>query len=160
MYNLVYDRIFWIYFIVALFFAILGVGYIITSIDDHMLIIMVLWLLSIVLLLIIVYHASIYWSPGPVCVVDGNSQCFEPSNRIWLLINIGFVVLLILSTLWAAELSNLDAGPLRPLSGVLILLGGLVLCSLSTYLTADIPFWSCVAYLFIWFGLAMYITLT
>jgi hypothetical protein len=167
MYDLLYDRIFWIYFIVALFFTILGIGYIITALDSYMLIIAILWLLSIVLLLIIIYHGSIYWSPGPpddpICVIDRNSQCFQPDNRTWLIINLLFVLLLILSTLWAAELSNPDAGPIRTLSGVLILLGGLILCSLSTdhtYLTADIPFWSAVAYLFIWFGLTMYVTLT
>lgn len=167
MYDLLYDRIFWIYFIVALFFTILGIGYIITTLDSYMLIIAILWLLSIVLLLIIVYHGSIYWSPGapdsPTCVIDRNSRCFEPSNRTWLIINLLFVVLLILSTLWAAELSDPDAGTMRALSGILILIGGLTLCGLSTnhsYLEATIPFWSSVAYLFIWFGLTMYIVLS
>lgn len=167
MYNLLYDRIFWIYFIIALFFIILGIGFIISATDSYMLIIAILWLLSVILLLIIVYHGSIYWSPGPVnnptCVADGTTCYFEPSNRVWLSINILFVLLLVFSVLWAAELINVDGGVLRMLSGVLMLLGGLILCALSTnysYLNATIPFWASVGYLFIWFGLTMYVILT
>lgn len=167
MYNLLYDRIFWIYFIIALFFIILGIGFIISATDTYMLIIALLWLLSVILLLIIVYHGSIYWSPGPpnnpICVADGTTSYFDPSNRVWLSINILFVLLLVFSVLWAAELINVDGGVLRMLSGVLILLGGLILCTLSTnysYLNAAVPFWASVAYLFIWFGLTMYIIMT
>ena len=167
MYNLLYDRIFWIYCIIALFFIILGIGFIISATDTYMLIIVILWLLSVVLLLIVVYHGSIYWSPGPpgnpICVADNSICYFEPSNRVWLYINILFVLLLILSVFWAAELININNGVMRTLSGILILLGGLILCSLSTnysYLNATIPFWASVGYLFIWFGLTMYIIIS
>ena len=165
MYSLLQDRIFWIYFIIALFFVILGIGFIISSNDPHMLLIAILWLLSAVLLLIIVYHGSIYWAPGNIdnliCVADNDSPCFEPSNRTWLIINLLFVVLFIIGTIWAAEFTNLNESSI--FSGVFILLGGLLLCALSTdynYMTAEIPFWSAVAYLLIWFGLIMYVVLS
>jgi hypothetical protein len=118
--------------------------------------------------MIIVYHASATWGPtnpddenSLVCVVDPNSHCFDANNRIWLFINILFIILLIISTLWAGELGNIDAGPLRAMSGILILLGGLVLCGLAyirlyNYVT---PFWVSVIYLLIWVGLTLYIVL-
>ena len=171
--NTIHDRIFWIYFIVTLFFVIIGLGSIITSnpvIDNLyiMLIIALLWLLGNVSLMIIVYHASITWSPTDdndslICVVDSNSQCFESNNRIWLFINILFISLLIISSLWAGELYNNDAGPLRTMSGILILLGGLILSvividsRINSYMN---PFWISVIYLIIWFSLTLYVVIT
>lgn len=164
--TVIHDRIFWIYFIVTLFFIIIGVGSIISSTDPHMIIITILWLLSNIALMIVVYHASVTWGPIDdentlICVVDSNSHCFDANNRVWLLINVLFIALLILSILWAGELSNVDASPLRTMSGVLILLGGLllgglILARLRTYV---IPFWVSVAYLIIWYGLTLYVVL-
>lgn len=172
MYDIIHDRVFWIYFIVTFFFIIIGIGSIITSNNDYMLIISILWLLSNVGLMILVYHASIRWGPvdpnsdePQICVVDSNSGCFDAGNRVWLFINILFLALLIISVLWAAELGNTDAGPLRTMSGVLILLGGLLLCSLSSgsgfmYEVYIAPFWIAVGYLLIWVGLSIYTTIT
>ncbi|CAH6420764.1 Hypothetical protein HVR_LOCUS1284 [uncultured virus] len=165
--TIIHDRIFWIYFIVTLFFVIVGMGPIIVSNDPYMLAIAVLWLLANVALMITVYHASVTWGPtddqdGLLCVVDQNSRCFDPDNRVWLFINVLFITLLILSILWAGELSNVDAGPLRTMSGILILLGGLILCGIisARSQTYVIPFWVSVAYLIIWFGLTLYVVLT
>lgn len=157
-----YDRIFWIYFIITLFFIIIGLRLIISSNDPYMLVISFFWLIGNLSLLIITYHASIIWGPtdennGLICVADQNSKCFEPTNRTWLLINIVFVLLLIISVLWAGELSNTDAGPLKSISGVLILLGGLILCTYSK--SNVIPFSFSVGYLLIWLSLTFYIIL-
>lgn len=172
MYAIIHDRIFWIYFIVTFFFIIIGVGSIIRSNDPYMLLLSVLWLLSNVALLILTYHASVQWAPRdpddddiPICVIDNNSGCFDAGNRVWLFINLLFVILLIISTLWAAELGNTDAGPLRSMSGIMILLGGLLLCKLVsdrnfTYNVYITPFWIAVVYLLIWFGLTLYVILT
>jgi len=176
--NTIHDRIFWIYFIVTLFFVIIGLGSIISSnpviltpeVNNLyiMLIIALLWLLANVSLMIIVYHASVTWSPTDhndslICVVDSSSCCFESNNRIWLFINILFITLLIISTLWAGELYNNDAGPLRTISGILILLGGLILSvividsRINSYMN---PFWISVIYLIIWFSLTLYVVIT
>lgn len=169
MYDIIHDRLFWIYFIVTLFFIIIGVGSIIRSNDPYMLWISILWLLSSVALMILAYHASVQWGPQDfetqICVIDSDSGCFDANNRVWLFINILFVVLLIISVLWAAELGNTDAGPLKTMSGVLILLGGLLLCSLVTnhnftYNVYITPFWVAVVYLLIWLGLTMYVVLS
>lgn len=180
---IVNDRVFWIYFIVTLFFIIIGVGAILGSDDPHMIVIAVFWLLSSVALMIVVYHTSINWGPvnpesdTQICVIDANSGCFDAINRVWLFINVLFIVLLILATLWAGELGNQDGSPLRSMSGVLILLGGLILCGLAggrlnaedNHVIFDhkfvhdihiIPFWVAVGYLIIWFGLTLYVVIT
>lgn len=189
MHAIIHDRIFWIYFIVTFFFIIIGVGAIITSNDPYLVIISILWLLSNVTLMILVYHASVRWGPVDtdeiqICVVDSNSGCFDPDNRVWLFVNVLFIVLLIISVLWAAELGNPDGGPLRTLSGVLILLGGLMLCAFATgrlnsqdcsHILGNVdpqksvtsygnvyttPFWIAVGYLVIWLGLTLYVVLS
>jgi hypothetical protein len=170
MYDIVHDRIFWIYFIVTLFFVIIGVGSILASDDPYLIIISIAWLLSSAALLVIVYHTSINWGPTyntdntPICVIDSNSGCFNPSNRVWLFINVLFVVLLVLSTLWACELSNTDASTLQGMSGVLVILGGLMLAGLlnSHVTTTNVyiaPFPIAVAYLVIWFGMTLYVVI-
>jgi len=175
MHAIIHDRIFWIYFIITLFFIIIGISSILSSNDPHMIIIAILWLLSNIILLIIVYHASIKWSPCDpndvntlICVVDNNSGCFNSDNRTWLFINVIFVALLIIAILWAAELGNPDSGALRTLSGVLILLGGLILLRViigKNYLTQTndsfytLPLWMCVSYMVIWVGFTLYVTL-
>lgn len=178
MYFIIHDRVFWIYFIVTFFFIIIGVGSILTSDDPNFIIVSILWLLSTVALMIIVYHASIKWGPidpednSQICVVDSNSGCFDAGNRVWLFINVLFIVLLIISILWAGELRNQDGGPLRTMSGIVILLGGLILAALAssrldteyfnTFSTNiyNMPFWIAVAYLIIWFGLTLYVVIS
>ena len=172
MYDIIHDRIFWIYFVVTFFFIIIGVGSIITSNDPYMLVLMIFWLLSSVGLMILAYHASVKWGPKDesqdeilVCVIDVNSGCFDADNRVWLFVNLLFIALLIVSVLWAAELGNSDAGPLKQMSGILVILGGLLLCGLSSgsrFMNHDYirPFWVAVGYILIWFGLTLYVVLT
>lgn len=168
MLSIIHDRIFWIYFIITLFFIILGMGYILMSNDPYMIIIAIAWLLSNIALVIVVYHASVNWGPvnatnnSQICVIDPDSGCFEPNNRIWLFINIIFVILLIFSVLWAGELRNEEGSPLKDISGILILLGGLILSGLVSgyrywYNLYIVPFWISIAYLLIWLGLTLYV---
>jgi hypothetical protein len=165
MYDIIHDRVFWIYFIITLFFVIIGLAAIINSNNSHLLIIAAFWLLSNVALLILIYHASIIWGPSndqdPICVLDSDSGCFKSNNRMWLFINILFIVMLILSTLWAGELENTDSNTLSGMSGVLILLGGLVLGGLLSdhEIMSNVfiaPFWIAIGYLLVWFGLTLY----
>lgn len=169
MYDIINDRVFWIYFIVTLFFIIIGIGSIMGSGDPYMLLISIIWLLSNIALMILTYHASLRWGPtdindnnNQICVIDQNSGCFDTGHRVWLFINVIFIALLILSVLWAAELGNSDSGALRTMSGVLILLGGLLLCGFASgykfmHNIYIIPFWMAVGYLVIWFGLTFYV---
>lgn len=169
--DVINDRAFWIYFIITLFFIIIGAGAILTSDDPHVIIIIIFWILANVALFVLIYHASINWGPTgydkQICVIDSDSGCFNPSNRVWLFVNILFVVLLILSILWAGELNNQNTSPLRTMSGVLILLGALVLCGLAStddrttlmYQVYSKSFWVAVAYIMIWFGLTLYVVL-
>lgn len=153
-----YDRVFWIYFIVTLFFIILGSSSIVTSNLQSMPTILFIWTLSNIALMIISYRASVKWAPTSdnICFVDYNAECFKPSNRIWLLINVIFILLLILSVLWAGELSNTDSGPIKSMSGILIILGGIVLSSLVDSTT----FFVSLFYLLIWVSLTFYTILS
>lgn len=172
--DIINDRAFWIYLIITLFFVIIGSTAILSSDDPHLIIVVIFWILANVALLILVYHASINWGPGDpclnkqICVIDSNSGCFNANNRVWLFVNIIFVILLVLSILWAGELHNQNTSPLRTMSGVLILLGALVLCGLAStdftdtsfmYQVYNKAFWVAVAYIMIWFGLTLYVVL-
>lgn len=163
---IIYNRIFWIYFMVTLFFIIIGVGLILASTDPNRLVVAILWLLGNIALLILVYHSSINWGPdGQICVIDSNSGCFDADNRVWLFVNILFIVLLIFGVLWAAEFNNKDSGPLLTISGVIIILGGLLFAGLATgwqFLNNPhiIPFWVAVVFLIIWFALTLYVAIT
>ena len=155
-----YDRIFWIYFIITFFFVIIGMVSIFTSNDRYNIFISIVWLLSNVILMIITYHASMKWMSYAV-----DYECLNTDNRVWICVNLLFIVLLIISTLWAGELYNNDAALLRPISGILVLLGGLALCGLCSgrkflYNEYVLSFWLAVAYIVIWFGLTLYVVIT
>lgn len=162
-FSIIHDRVFWIYFIITLFVIVLGMTFIISSNDPYAVTLSIIWLIATVFLMIIVYHASQNWAPlsggQPVCVVDHNSGCFHPNNRIWLFINILFVLLLIFSGLWAGELGNSDAGPLRTMAGILIILGSIVLYRLTHNSLYSIQFWIAIFYIVIWVGLTIYVTI-
>lgn len=160
MYGVVNDRVFWIYFIVTLFFIIIGIGSIMSTYNTHTVVLSVIWLLASIVLTIIIYYASLIWGPANpgVCVVDKDSGCFEPDKRIWLFANVLFIIMLIISVFWASELNNPDSGPLRTMSGILLLLGGLIFIKLVHM--HSLAFWFTIVYLILWFILATYATLT
>lgn len=171
MYDVIHDRVFWIYFVVTFFFIVIGISSIVVSNNSALIAISIFWLLSSIALMIIVYQASIRWGPkdpfseySQICIIDTNSGCFDAGNRVWLFINLLFLALLIISVLWAAELGNSEAGPLRSMSGVLILLGGLLMARLAItgniyFDVCTIHFWIAVSYILIWFGLTLYVIL-
>lgn len=157
--HAVNDRIFWIYFIIVLAFIVIGVSSIITSTNSYVFAIVILWTLTNIALLIIVYHASI---------ISVKADCCNSNNWSWLLINALFIIMLVISTLWASELNNPDSSTLRSMSGILLILGGLLLYAIiqsqieNKYVDiikygSMISLWACVIYLLIWFCLTMYV---
>lgn len=151
MYTLLTDRIFWIYFIIVIFFIIIGVGLIISSTSNvNVIAISITYLISILILLIIVYYAYLLNS--------GNEQC---NDYVGVFINVIFIVILVICTLWAGEVGNLEGGPLRSLSGVLIILGGIILFSLSNknYDIYSFAYWATIIFIVIWFSLTLYVTI-
>ncbi len=156
------DRIFWIYFIVACFFIIIGVSLIVASNDPHYILLTVLWVISIIALMIVVYYASIDCCYNKnLCFVDADVSCLQPNNYMWIFVNILFLALLILSCLWAGELNNADSGSLRYMSGILILIGGLILTchGLTPSPSNIIPFLIAIGYIILWFGMTLYVVL-
>lgn len=158
----IYDRVFWIYFIVTLFFITIGVTLLASATDPYMLLVIVLWLLTNIILIIVTYNISLKFSPNQnseICIIDKDVGCFSSDNRLWLLINVIFIILLVLSVLWAGELQNSDGEQIRNISGIFILLGGILLIVLTLINNKNIyliSFWLLIAYLLIWFGLILY----
>ncbi len=166
---LFYDRGFWIYFIITLFFIIIGVTLIAPNFEMSM-IIATLWILGNLALMMMIYHASNLWGPNQkICVIDDNLGCFKSGNKGWLIINILFIVLLIIGTIWTGEYHNMNTNgqtELQTMTGILMLLGGLLLCGLSNYkvqkseipdsFESMIPLAFGVFYLIIWFVLTLY----
>jgi len=187
MYAFVTDRIFWIYLIVTLFFAILGVTTIVSSNNPYIALLTIVWLLGSVALLIIIYHASLYCTEigcnqsFPVLInpetlanpetyiTYGNKSVNEegigyyrrPTSGTWIMINVLFVAILVLATLWGAELGNTDGGIWRSMSAILVLLGGVLLTGLLNGhgIMANVlfaPFWVAIVFLLIWLGISIY----
>ena len=160
MYTIIIDRIFWIYFIITLFFIIIGIGVVISSEGPYLIAISILWIIGNLALMIIVYHSHIFICENNIMGINCN---------YWLFINIIFVSLLIISTLWIGELYNSNSGNLKNMSGIIILLGGIILYKLSTldlkqetnnYSLSEgtsISYWMLILYLIIWFGLTLYV---
>ena len=150
MYTILTDRIFWIYFIIALFFIIIGIGLIISSTNINIIAISITYLVTILILLLIVYYAYLLNS--------SNENC---NNYILIFVNVIFIMLLVISTLWAGEINNLESGPLGSLCGVLIILGGVILFSLSSndYDIYTFSYWISILYIVIWISLTLYVTI-
>lgn len=146
MYNLFHDRTFWIYFIITLFFIIIGLASIISANVNPA--IAIFWLIANVALMILIYHASTQFS--------GDFTVY------YIFVNMLFLVLLIISIVWTGELKS-DTPLVRSGAGILSLLGGLIICKLATmaeYTSYIQPIWIAIAYLLIWFGLTWYVTVS
>src|SRR5436190_807381 len=115
MYNIIDDRIFWIYVIITLFFIIIGIGLIVSSNDANLIAINILWLISMLALMINAYY-----------IYNENESYFK------LFIIIIFISLLIISVLWTGELWNKNDNQLLLIFTMLILLGGFILFNLRT----------------------------
>lgn len=142
MYNVIDDRIFWIYVIITLFFIIIGVGLIISSNDPNLISINILWLISMLALMINAYY------------IYNNNDSY-----IKIFIIIIFISLLIISVLWTGELWNKNDNQLLITFSILILLGGFILFSLRTE-GNDInttSYWASLIFVTIWLCLILYI---
>ena len=142
MYNVIDDRIFWIYVIITLFFIILGVGLIISSNDPNLISINILWLISMLALMINAYY-----------IYNDNDNYFK------IFIIIIFISLLIISVLWTGELWNKNDNQLLIIFSVLILLGGLILFALRIEGNDinTISYWTSLIFVTIWLCLILYI---
>lgn len=127
-----HTRVFWIYFVITLFFIIIGLASLFTGNVPAW--ISIFWLLSIIFLMIAVFNSYI-----------------ESGQTAW--INILFIIMLVISYMWTFELksqeNNLDA-----VEGIALLLFGLIISISTTKYT--ISFWSMVIYLLIWFVITVY----
>lgn len=129
------SRIFWLYFIITAFFVIIGLKTLITSVDVNMVYIMILWIFNQIILTIVIYNAS-----------------FNFDNFI---IKILFVLLLVLSTVWASEFNN-------PSHDICIMLSIFILIiSLLLFRICCDTFSFCliVVYLITWFIFTLYFLL-
>jgi len=142
MYNVIDDRIFWIYVIITLFFIIIGVGLIISSNDPNLISINILWLISMLALMINAYY-----------IYNDNENYFK------IFIIIIFISLLIISVLWTGELWNKNDNQLLIIFSILILLGGFILFGLRTESNDinTISYWSSLIFVTIWLCLILYI---
>lgn len=117
---------FWIYFIITLFFIIIGLGSLITGGISAW--IVIFWLLSTIFLMITIFYT-----------------CSNLEQTV--LLNILFVSMLIISYIWTFEVRNRENN-LDSVAGISLLLGGLILSlSVKKY---TVPFWAIVAYLLVW----------
>ena len=178
MYEIIDNRTFWIYFIITFIFIVIGTTFILISDNYYKFIIMFVWMISNVLLLCLIYHSSYLLSPliklkpcstsenyvsleryKDCCVIDSDSKCLEPKNRIWLYINILYIIILILSTVWTTEINNLNAKGFLTCSGVIIVLGGLLLSLHSGNDIIHNPSIFSIGHLAIWICLSIYVAI-
>jgi hypothetical protein len=135
---------------------IIGVGSLLSSNDDYILSIIILWLSSAVALLIAVYHISLNWYPQ-----NSASSCFNGNKSVWVTVHVLFAIALVFSVIWAGQFYE-SSGTLRSMSGILLIILGLTLitiasyCKISGFACFTVPFWCCFSYLLIWLGLTLY----
>lgn len=170
--KVIQDRNFWIYFIITLFFIILGI-YSISSITGAPLyIISLLWTLSILALFVLIYYATTNWGAvGSLC--DSQRSPKDFGKTMILFLNILFITILIFSVLWASEVNNTESSLSQSIYGILILLGGLLISKFSfgkyikddtplpgspveTYLEYTSPLFVSIIYILIWISLILY----
>jgi len=145
MYYIIDDRLFWIYLIIILVFVVIGISAIVGNTDSLISVIIILWIIVNVILLFLVYLAMTY------AVHFSGINCF--------LLNCVFVFILIFSTLWASEFTYATGDTLRSMAGVLTILGALLFLVLIIPNKDINAIWLNIAYVFIWMGLTIYVTI-
>lgn len=148
----IHDRGFWIYIIITLFFIIIGASLILRSKVPNSSFISILWSIANIFLMTLVYNVS------TCCTIEEN-VC--KNRTFWLVINSLFIILLLISTIWAGELSNRENNKVLKTTGVMMILGGIVVYKVTSDKIGfinhcNLSSWVFVGYLFIWFGLLMY----
>ena len=158
MYEVINNRIFWIYLIITIFFIIIGIRFLIISNDNNVIIVTILWLMATILLMIMIIHTS---TDEDISIID--NKCFDIDKRSWLFTNFLFIFLLIISSFWAGEFSNNDEDSIKTMAGILLLLGGLLMClfivnKFNNFIYHGI-FWISISYILIWLVLTLYVTI-
>lgn len=148
---IIYDRIFWIYFMVTIFFLIIGLNFIIsnaTITNKQQIIISMFWAISIINIFIVVYYLT-YFIAGNTndCINTNNISCLSAQNRSLCIINIVFIIILFLATIWTSDFK-------QPLLGVSILIAGLIICAYSY--PYPIVFWLALTFLLLWLTITVY----
>lgn len=122
-------RVFWIYFIVTLFFLIIGLGSLFATSAPLWLILT--WTLATLLLMVATYFTYLEF------------------NQIWWL-TVLFVFMLVVSHMWTFEVTDRQTDTLASLT---LVLAGLVLTlNVTKY---PVAFWCLVGYLLFWFALTV-----
>jgi hypothetical protein len=140
---IIYDRVFWIYFIVMSFFLIIGLNFIITNTlltNSKAIIIGMFWAISIINIFIVIYYLTHF-------ITSQLMPCPEKNNRSLLIINIVFIVILILATVWTTDFK-------QPLLGVGVLIGSLIICAYSY--PFPFVFWLSLTFLLLWLSITFY----
>lgn len=156
------NRIFWIYFIITFFVIIIGTMALINSNDNNMIWIGILWILSNVILLIIVYGIFLHQYDFPKKWDDNSKwKIIFPCHPFMSLINLFFIISLILSTIWVFELSSKNNSLVSSISGIFIIIFGLALTcftpTICNQYLLSLPFWLSTIYILIWFSLTFYV---
>lgn len=172
MQKILYDRIFWIYFTITIFFVIIGISCLLQislqmGANWDLAFVILFWLGGNIALLLAIYEISISWGekqnihdlPIPLCIrEDDNSPCFQASNKIWVAVNILFLIILVLSVLWAAELQNTvnlteQESLVLSNSAIFLIICGILLIALSR---TKLAFQISLIFISIWVGLGFY----
>lgn len=145
-YNVIEDRVFWIYALIIVTSTIIGISAIAGNTDSLISIIMVLWIFVNLILLFLIYLANNY------------SQCFSLLNRI--LINIVFAYMIVTSVLWASEFTYATGDTLISLAGILTIIGALLMLVLILPHSQYSELWLAITLIFIWVCMTIYVTIS
>lgn len=155
MFDVIYDRIFWIYVAVILFITIIGVHMIITNIKVNTLSLLIIWLMINVALLITIYCAvniQCYTSTG-IRNVNTRFGGEMIRNPFFITINVIFAILLVSSLVFIDRMH--DITDVAIFAVMLTLLGGFVITHMV--MCDTIGLLSSVAYLILWLILILYV---
>lgn len=145
-YNVIEDRVFWIYALIIVTSTIIGISAIAGNTDSLISIIMVLWIIVNLILLFLIYLANNF------------SRCFSLLNRI--LINLVFAYMIVTSVLWASEFTYATGDTLISLAGILTIIGALLMLVLILPHSQYSELWLAITLVFIWVCMTIYVTIT
>lgn len=119
-------RRFWIYFIVSLFFIIMGLTLYTGDASEDVSVsitVVTLWIIAGLLLFISVFRLS----ERTGFYSNDEERLITKPKVLWFIVNLMYVIYLALSTVWLTELNSNSSSWIRTIFGVIIILVGLVL---------------------------------
>lgn len=137
--NFSQTRILSIYALISLFFTILGVVYLVSSVQ------IVFWILSNICLWLAIHDL-----------------CYHINNKtVWVLINLLYLAILIIGLVWCGEFNNSQNNTFRNIAPIIIVLGGLTMIGTFIKYNSDNSygsptFWFLVYFTLIWIVSAIY----